>query len=120
MKYLQLARQLQLLETLASPRGRTLEELMVELECSRRTVFRDLRCLEAAGIEVSLDEESCYRLAPNFGVVASRLFSDELLALALAASTSVLAQSADMASLLEQALGKLTDKVPPEQREQIA
>jgi predicted DNA-binding transcriptional regulator YafY len=119
MKNLQLARQLQLIERLSSPRGRTIEELIAELECSRRTIFRDLRCLEAAGIEVDLTG-STYTLAPNFGVVASRLFADELLALAMAAGTSVLAQSPDMAGLLEQALGKLCDKVPQEQCEQIA
>lgn len=124
MKNLQLARQLQLIERLSSPRGRTVEQLMEDLDVSRRTIYRDLLCLEAAGIEVHLSEEdeedSRYSLGRHFGVLASRLFADELLALALAASTSVLAQSAEMAGLLEQVLGKLSAKVPLEQREQIA
>ncbi len=120
MKNAQLARQLQLLERLLSPRGSTVEQLAAELDCSRRTVFRDLRCLEKAGIEVLLNaEDSSYTLADNFGLLAPRLFSEELLALALALGTSPLMQTPELAGLIEQILGKLLAKAPLEQREQI-
>jgi predicted DNA-binding transcriptional regulator YafY len=121
MKNFQLARQLRLIERLYSPRGCTIEQLVRELECSRRTIFRDLRCLEGAGFDVQLNpEDSTYSLAPHGGIIAPRLFGDELLALTMAASTSAIAELPEIAGLVEQALGKLTHKVPAEQVEQIA
>jgi predicted DNA-binding transcriptional regulator YafY len=120
MKSSQLARQLQLIEMLYSPRGCTIEQLTRELECSRRTIFRDLRAVEAAGVEVLFDHgTSSYCLAPDYGILPPRLFGEELLALALAVSTSAMARAPELATLLEQALGKISAKAPLEQRQQI-
>lgn len=116
MKPSQLARQLRLIERLHSVRGCTVEQLALDLEVSRRTVFRDLRSLEDAGMEIRLDHENRYQLEPHFVLQASKLIDDELLALGLAAATSPLAAAPDLAARLDQALGKLTARTSPEHK----
>ena len=47
-----IARSWLLMQLLDSPTGRTLTELETALECSRRTVMRDLQGLQKAGIPI--------------------------------------------------------------------
>ena len=47
-----IARSWRLMQLLDSPTGRTLTELETALECSRRTVMRDLQGLQKAGIPI--------------------------------------------------------------------
>jgi predicted DNA-binding transcriptional regulator YafY len=61
----QLVRQWKLLHILAARGRRTVEELMQEVHCSRRTVWRDLAVLQAAGFPLTTEQdghESRYRL----------------------------------------------------------
>jgi predicted DNA-binding transcriptional regulator YafY len=61
----QLARQWKLLHILAVRSGRTVQDLMQEMKCSRRTAWRDLAVLQAAGFPITSEQggrESRYRL----------------------------------------------------------
>ena len=53
----QLIRQWKLLHILAARRGRTVPEMMREVKCSRRTVWRDLAVLQQAGREKPLRDD---------------------------------------------------------------
>lgn len=120
MKTSQLARQLRLIERLHSVRGCTAEQLSLDLEVSRRTVFRDLRSLEDAGIEIRLDPENRYQLEPHFTFQGTKLLDDEVLALALAVATCPLSITPDMAARLDQALGKVLVRSAGNHRERTA
>lgn len=61
----QLVRQWKLLHVLAVRGGRTVDDLLHEMKCSRRTVWRDLAVLQAAGFPVTSEQdgrESRFRL----------------------------------------------------------
>lgn len=61
----QLVRQWRLLQLLAAQGGRTVQELMREVRCSHRTVWRDLAVLQEAGFSLTREpegRESRYRL----------------------------------------------------------
>jgi predicted DNA-binding transcriptional regulator YafY len=53
----QLVRQWKLLHILAARGRRTVEELMQEVHCSRRTIWRDLAVLQAAGFPLTTEQE---------------------------------------------------------------
>jgi predicted DNA-binding transcriptional regulator YafY len=82
----QLARQWRLIQHLARSRyGVGLEELADELECTRRTVYRDLDALQYAGFPVTSekrDNRVFYRLLESFKLGDAPFTPDELLALA--------------------------------------
>jgi predicted DNA-binding transcriptional regulator YafY len=79
------ARVLRVLE-LIQGRGRSdIKDLAHELECSERTIFRDLNVLELAGVPWFYDEtEGCYRLRPDFRFPVINLTDDEILGQATA------------------------------------
>jgi predicted DNA-binding transcriptional regulator YafY len=61
----QLVRRWKVLHLLAVRGGRTAEDLMQEMKCSRRTIWRDLSLLQAAGFPIASEQdgrESRYRL----------------------------------------------------------
>ncbi|MBI4736070.1 MAG: transcriptional regulator [candidate division NC10 bacterium] len=61
----QLIRQWRLLHLLSATGGRSVEDLMREVKCSRRTVWRDLAVLQEAGFPLAMDQDGCesrYRL----------------------------------------------------------
>jgi len=67
-------------------RGRyNAKEIASELECSERTVYRDLQVLEMAGIPWIFDEDfHCYRVRPGWHFPVMNLTPDELLGQATA------------------------------------
>ena len=79
------ARVLRVLE-LIQGRGRyNIESLASELECSERTIFRDLNVLELAGVPWFYDEtERCYHVRPDFRFPVINLTDDEVLGQATA------------------------------------
>ena len=106
-----LSRKLQLLDRLQAGVGCTVQQLMLEFAISRRTVFRDIRSLEQAGVPVRFDAPSaCYRVAPHFGMAPPKLSTEELLAVIFAAHVSPLYAGSDFGSQLQQAMGKLVMK----------
>ena len=80
-----LARILMLLE-LIQGRGRyAVRDIAAELECSERTVFRDLAVLELAGVPYFHDRDGrCLRVRPGFQFPAVNLTDDELIGQATA------------------------------------
>ena len=81
------ARVLRVLE-LIQGRGRcTAKEMAAELECSERTIFRDLNVLELAGVPWFHDEENQrYRIRPGYNFPVMNLSDDELIGQATAAA----------------------------------
>ena len=62
------------------------KEIATELECSERTIFRDLNVLELAGVPWFYDEEGQrYRVRPGYNFPAMNLNDDELTGQATAA-----------------------------------
>ncbi len=58
-----------------------------ELECSERTVFRDLTTLKFAGVPIFYSEhEGCYRVRPDFRFPVLALTSDEAIGQSVASS----------------------------------
>lgn len=82
----QLARQWRLIQRLARSRyGVGLDELARDLECTRRTVYRDLDALQYAGFPVTSDKRDArvyYRLLETYQLGDAPFTADELLALA--------------------------------------
>jgi len=82
----QLARQWRLIQLLARRRyGVGLDELAAELECNKRTVYRDLDALQYAGFPVTSEKRDgrvFYRLLESFELGEAPFTPDELLALA--------------------------------------
>lgn len=77
-----IARLLEILDSLQSGVGPTLEQLIAECGVSRRTVFRDLRTLREAGLGITFDEESGrYALESPVGALGSGFSLQEALAL---------------------------------------
>jgi predicted DNA-binding transcriptional regulator YafY len=84
-----LARVLRVLQ-LIQGRGRwDAKAIAQEIECSERTVYRDLAVLELAGVPWTYEmETSCYRVRPDYQFPVLNLTDEELLGQATATSTS--------------------------------
>ena len=87
-----LARIMRVLQLLQS-RGRwNVTSIAQEMECSERTIHRDLTVLELAGVPWSYDKDlQCYRLRPDYTFPTLGLSDDEVLGLATATVTSAAA-----------------------------
>ncbi|SIO63222.1 Predicted DNA-binding transcriptional regulator YafY, contains an HTH and WYL domains [Singulisphaera sp. GP187] len=110
------ARVLRVLE-LIQGRGRsTIKEIALELECSERTIFRDLAVLEMAGVPYYHDrEDQCLRVRPGFHFPSVNLSDDELVGQATAA-TLTSAPGLDVTS----GAGPTTRKLQVSSREKAA
>ena len=84
-QHARIARVLKLLNLIQS-RGRwNSKALSQELECSERTVYRDLEVLEFAGVPWNYDEaDQCYRVRPDFRFPTLGLTDEETLGQAVA------------------------------------
>ncbi len=82
----QLARQWRLIQLLAKRRyGAGLDDLAAELECHKRTVYRDLDALQFAGFPVTSEKRDgrvFYRVIEGFELGEAPFTPDELMALA--------------------------------------
>lgn len=83
------ARSLRILQ-LISGRGRwNIQDLAAELECSERTVYRDLEVLELAGVKPDFDAAAgCYRVRPDYRFPVLNLTDEETLGQAVAGVTT--------------------------------
>jgi len=119
MSHGRLSRCIRLLSLLQSRRGYRAAELAHELEVCRRTVYRDLRLLEEAGIAPRFDRRRAgYVVQTASRAKALPLVDDELIALLLAAHTSPLVSGYCFGSLVRQASKELLTQCPPQLREE--
>ena len=80
-----LARILRLLQLIQGRSNWTAKSISAELECSERTVFRDLQVLMFAGVPWYFDEQSqCYRVRPDFRFPVLNLTETEIIGQAVA------------------------------------
>ena len=98
-------RLLKLIMLLQTRSGRTVNELLDALNISRRTLFRDLKELEAAGIPYYHDREKGYRIVESYHLPPIQMSVSETLALV------TLAQSADHRELLDDTQRRAMSKV---------
>ncbi len=97
---------------LQSGRGRGAEELAKELGVSRRTLFRDLKMLEMAGIPYYHEPGTGYRIARTFYLPPVSLTVLETLALLLLGKAASAQRGRPMVAEALSAINKLTSTVP--------
>ncbi|RLS43199.1 MAG: transcriptional regulator [Planctomycetota bacterium] len=84
-----IARVLRVLQLIQRPGRWDTAAIAREIECSVRTVYRDLAVLELAGVPWSFDRETAsYKVRPDFQFPILNLTDDELLGQATATATS--------------------------------
>lgn len=114
----QLARQWQLIQRLAKSRaGVGLDELARDLDCVRRTVYRDLDALMYAGFPVvseKRDNRVFYRFMDSFRLGDVPFTADELLALAFSEDLSRVLEGTVFHKSIRSALAKIRAGLGPE------
>jgi predicted DNA-binding transcriptional regulator YafY len=116
-----LTRCLQLVNLLASRIGYSSHDLAREFEVSKRTIYRDLSLLTAAGVPVCYDaRRRGYVLQNPSGICTAKIPSDELTVLLLVAHIFSLSCDADIGRSLRQAISKLLNQTPASFHEEIA
>lgn len=114
----QLARQWRLIQRLARSRfGIGLDELATDLECTRRTVYRDLDALMYAGFPVTSEKRDTrvyYRLLENFELGDAPFTPDELLALAFSEDVLQALEGTVFHDSIHSALGKIRASLGPD------
>ena len=119
--HLRLWRCLRLVNMLQSRIGYSTGELAREFEVSERTIYRDLRLLEKSGIPVRYDpQRRGHVLLYPMDLSISKLSSDELTSLLLAAQVFSLSCVPQISRALHQAIGKLLAQMPILFREEIS
>jgi predicted DNA-binding transcriptional regulator YafY len=118
---LPLARLLQLLMILQSERFPNARRLAEACEVSRRTIYRDLAILEAAGIDVLYHpERQGYQLASNCWLQPTQLEDSEALALLILSRTSCVQAPFGLTRVARSGLAKVVQSLPGELRGRIA
>jgi proteasome accessory factor B len=114
----QLARQWQLIQLLARSRGGLgLDQLAQELECVRRTVYRDLDALMYAGFPVTSEKRDgrvFYKLLDGFALGDVPFTTDELLALAFGEDLLRTLEGTVFHDSVHSALAKIRASLGPE------
>ena len=114
----QLARQWRLIQRLARSRfGVGLDELASDLECTRRTVYRDLDALMYAGFPVTSEKRDTrvyYKLLDEFQLGDVPFTPDELLALAFSEDVLQTLEGTVFHDSIHSALGKIRASLGPE------
>ncbi len=113
----QLVRQWKLLHILAARGGRTIQTLMQEMKCSRRTIWRDLAVLQVAGFPLTTGQdgrESRYRLVESpRGLPAVPFTLTELMSLHLGRHLLVPLRGTPVGEAIHTALGKISATLGP-------
>ena len=118
---LPLARLLQLLMILQSERFPNARRLAEACEVSRRTIYRDLAILEAAGIEVLYQpERQGYQLARNCWLQPTQLEDNEALALLIMSRMECAQAPFGLVRHAQSGLAKVVQSLPGDLRGRIA
>jgi len=119
----QLARQWQLIQLLARSRaGVGIDRLVDELECTRRTLYRDLDALRYAGfpvIDEKRDGRVFYKFIEKYGLGDAPFTPDEVVALALSADLLSVLEGTLFYDSIQSALNKLRANLGPEVTEYL-
>ncbi|MEN8181027.1 MAG: WYL domain-containing protein [Myxococcota bacterium] len=114
----QLARQWRLIQRLANSRaGVSLDDLAEELECVRRTVYRDLDALMLAGFPLlseRRDGRVFYRFLDGFRMGGSPFTPDEILALAFGEDLLRVLEGTVFHDSIRSALAKIRSGLSPQ------
>ncbi len=105
-------RLLRLITILQSGRARHRRELQAELGISRRTLYRDLKMLQVAGVPVYFKEGHGYRIAQHFFLPAVNLSVPETLGLLLITKTAAAQRDRPYIGQALSAVSKLLVTVP--------
>jgi len=120
----QLARQWRLIQRLARSRwGVGLDELAGDLECHKRTVYRDLDALMLAGFPVlseRRDNKVFYRFLENFKLGDVPFTPDEILSLAFGEDLLRTLEGTVFHDSIQSALGKIRSALGPQVSEFLA
>lgn len=111
------SRILQLIVYLQGRQPLTSMELMERLEVSRRTLFRDLKMLEMAGIPYYHEAGRGYRMGKGYFLPPVSLTVPETLGLMLLGKATLARKGAPMVQATVSAIAKLTATVPDEIRQ---
>jgi predicted DNA-binding transcriptional regulator YafY len=113
MKVSRLHRVLRLVTVLQSSSAMGADALADELGVSRRTLFRDLNMLEAAGIPYLHDGDKGYRIAPSFFLPPVNLKVTEAMGLMTLAKTACAQREQPLLGPAVDAVRKLMSMMPP-------
>jgi predicted DNA-binding transcriptional regulator YafY len=95
-------------------------QLQELFSCSRRTIFRDLKVVQAIGIPVKFNETHQGYCVPNESASRVRFTGDELVAIAFALSTGPRLPSSKLNVLVESAIAKMASRLTNNERERLA
>jgi len=119
----QLARQWQLIQLLARSRaGVGIDRLVDELECTRRTLYRDLDALRYSGfpvIDEKRDGRVFYKFIDKYGLGDAPFTPDEVVALALSSDLLSVLEGTLFYDSIQSALAKLRSNLGPEVAEYL-
>lgn len=119
----QLARQWQLIQLLARSRaGVGIDRLLDGLECTRRTLYRDLDALRYAGfpvIDEKRDGRVFYKFIDNYGLGDAPFTPDEVVALALSEDLLSVLEGTLFYDSVQSALSKIRSNLGPEVTEYL-
>ena len=105
-------RLLQLITLLQSGQAKSVNDLLSELGVSRRTLFRDLKVLQLAGIPYYYDSGLGYRIARSFYLPPINLTVPETLGLMLMGKLAASRRSLPLKEATVGAIAKLTSTIP--------
>ena len=120
MESSRLSRALKLLNLLQSGHGATAEYLANSLNCSRRTVFRDIKLLNDNDIRVWYDERiGGYTSEHQLWALAASMDEDEYVSLLVAALLSPLTRMKPFAGVVDQAVAKMMGRGSVDTRNRV-
>jgi len=105
-------RLIRLIMLLQSGRAQTPDDLVAELQVSRRTIFRDLALLKDAGIPCYHDPDAGYRIADSHYLPSINLTTLETLGLLLLGKSAAANRRKPLMSQALSAINKLATTVP--------
>jgi len=110
-------RLIRLIVLLQAGQAKSADQLAVEVGVSRRTVFRDLRMLEQAGVPYEHDRRKGFSLRKDFFLDAVNLTVPETLSLMLVSKSVLSRRDKSMNGAAMTGLSKLISTVPEPMRE---
>lgn len=120
MESSRLTRALKLLNLLQSGHGATVDYLANALECSKRTVFRDIKLLNANNIRIWFDERlGGYTAERQLWALASSLDDRELVSVLVSATLSPVARIGPFMGTVDQAVAKMMGRASQDIRDRV-